>query len=123
MNFRYSADFGRSRLGTSIDSQTSELILHVPLSGTEVNRFNANPAVASSSPCFSQKIFVDLQNRTRLEGASFIFSGIGKFFEMKFSPQQFESILTLSFCMFKQLYSFELYSSLLFFSHYWIISS
>ena len=35
---------------------TTELTLHVPLFGAEVNRFRGNPVIAGSSPCFSQKL-------------------------------------------------------------------
>ena len=37
--------------------QTTELTMHVPLFGKDVNRFRENPAIVGFSLCFSQQIF------------------------------------------------------------------
>ena len=92
LSHRYSADLRRSRLAFLFFRQTSTL---VPLFSTDFNRFKGNPAVAGSSPCFSQALLLAFAKPDEFEKSRLsIFlqhcvTFFQNFFAFKESPSKF----------------------------------
>ena len=69
--------------------QSTDLIAYVPLFSTDFTRLTMNPAVTSSSPCFSQKLFRAFAKADETEGSPLpIFSALCDFFFDSFCLQR-----------------------------------